>query len=399
MTGEVFVQPTVLLRSQYIPRVTASAPVQRGPIDPWLLFAVVMLLLIGEVMVFSTSYFYAFERFSDPYRFFWRHQFAVLLGGSGLVLASMVSSLTYRRLAYPLLALTLFSLVIVFVPGVSHGRIHRWIHAGPINFQPSELAKGAAVLYLATSLAKKREQIANFFYGVLPHVVTIGALILLIALEPDLGGAVSISLVLFAMLFVTGAQLRHLVVLVVCGLMLFAIAAVTANYRLDRIITYIERLVGGAGEHKQGIGYQLIQSLLAFGAGGINGVGLGESHQKMLYLPEAHTDFIFAVVGEETGLWGSGAIVLLFALLGVRGLRIAMRHPQPFGRLLAFGCTFLLVCQAGLNMGVVLGLLPTKGLPLPFISYGGSALVTALLYAGMLLSLSRESLRENHAYA
>jgi cell division protein FtsW len=394
MTGEVFVQPMVLLQSQRVPTVTPSSTTQRRPFDPWLLLAVVVLLLIGEVMVFSTSYFYAFERFNDPYRFFWKHQLAVFLGCGGLVLASVIPSQTYRRFAYPLLALAFVSLIIVFAPGVSSGKVHRWIHAGPINFQPSELAKGAAVLYLASSLAKKAGRINEFFYGVLPHLIIVGAIILLIALEPDLGGAVSIGLVLFAMLFVAGARPRHLGLLAVCGIILFVCAALTAQYRLNRITSFFHK-----SEHKQGHSYQLNQSLLAFGAGGLNGVGLGESRQKMLYLPEAHTDFIFAVVGEETGLWGGGTIILLFAVLGVRGLRVAMRHPQPFGRLLAFGCTFLLVCQAGLNMGVVLGLLPTKGLPLPFISYGGSALVTALVYAGVLLSLSRESLRENQAYA
>jgi len=394
MTGEVFVQPMVLLRSQRVPHVTSDPTIQRGALDPWLLLAVVILVLIGEVMVFSTSYFYAFERFNDPYRFFWKHQFAVLLGGGGLILALMVPSPLYRRVAYPLLALAFVSLVIVFVPGISHGRVHRWIHAGPINFQPSELAKGAAVLYLATSMAKKAERIADFVHGLFPHLVIVGAIILLIVLEPDLGGAVSVSLLLFAMLFIAGARMRHLGFLAACGAVLFVCAIFTAQYRFVRFTSFFNQ-----SEHKQGHGYQLNQSLIAFGAGGVNGVGLGESRQKMLYLPEAHTDFIFAVVGEETGLWGGGTIILLFALLGARGLRIAMRHPQPFGRLLAFGCTFLLVCQAGLNMGVVLGLLPTKGLPLPFISYGGSALVTALIYAGILLSLSRESLRENHAYA
>jgi len=374
--------------------VTTRPTIQRGPLDPWLLLAVVVLLLIGEVMVFSTSYFYASERFDDPYRFFWKHQLAVLLGGSGLALATLAPSPLYRRFAYPLLALAFVSLVLVFAPGVAHGKVHRWIHVGLINFQPSELAKGAAVLYLAASLAKKAERIADFFSGVFPHLVIVGAIILLIALEPDLGGAVSVSLVLFAMLFVTGARLRHLGLLALCGIVLFLCAALTAQYRFNRITSFFNQ-----SEHKQGHNYQLNQSLIAFGAGGVKGVGLGESRQKMLYLPEAHTDFIYAVVGEETGLWGGGIIILLFALLGARGLRVARRHPQPFGRLLAFGCTFLLVCQAGLNMGVVLGLLPTKGLPLPFISYGGSALVTALIYAGILLSLSRESRRENQAYA
>jgi cell division protein FtsW len=318
----------------------------------------------------------------------------MFLGGVSLMVAVSLSSQTYRRLAYPLLALAILGLIVVFLPGISHGRVHRWIHAGPVNFQPSELAKGAAVLYLAASLAKKRERITSFMYGVLPQLIIVGLIIGLIALEPDLGGAVSVGLVLFALLFVAGAQMRHLVKLALCGVVLFVFAALSASYRFERLISFWH-----ADAHKQGSSYQLNQSLLAFGAGGVHGVGLGESRQKMFYLPEAHTDFIFAVVGEETGLWGTGAIVGLFALLGMRGLRVALRHPQPFGRLLAFGCTFLLVCQAGLNMAVVLGMLPTKGLPLPFISYGGSSLVMTLIYTGVLLSLSRESWRENQAYA
>jgi len=377
-------------------RVTSSgeSAIRRGPIDPWLLLAVGLLLVVGEVMVFSTSFFYGWERFNEPYRFFWKHQLSLLIGSAGLLIAVSLSSRTYRRLAYPLLALAILGLIVVFLPGISHGRVHRWIHAGPVNFQPSELAKGAAVLYLAATLAKKGERITNFMYGVLPQLIIIGLVIVLIALEPDLGGAVSVGLGLFALLFVAGARLRHLVKLALCGMVLFAFAALSASYRFERLISFWH-----ADAHKQGISYQLNQSLLAFGAGGVHGVGLGESRQKMFYLPEAHTDFIFAVVGEETGLWGTGAIVALFALLGMRGLRVALRHPQPFGRLLAFGCTFLLVCQAGLNMAVVLGLLPTKGLPLPFISYGGSSLVMTLIYAGILLSLSRESWRENQAYA
>lgn len=368
--------------------------IQRGPIDSWLLVPVVLLLLIGEVMVFSTSFFHGFERFNDPYRFFWKHQIAVLLGGVGLIVAASFSSRAYRRIAYPLLAVALLGLLVVFLPGVSHGKVHRWIDLGPVNFQPSELAKGAAVLYLAATLAKKAERITNFSYGILPQLIVTGVVIVLIALEPDLGGAVSVSLALFALLFVAGARVRHLMTLTLCGLVLFICATLAANYRFDRIIAF-----WNTDAHKQGHSYQLNQSLLAFGAGGIHGVGLGESRQKMFYLPEAHTDFIFAVVGEETGLWGTSAIVGLFTLLAFRGIRVALRHPQPFGRLFAFGCTFLLVSQAVLNMAVVLGLLPTKGLPLPFISYGGSALVMSSIYAGVLLSLSRESLRENQVYA
>ncbi len=394
MSGIALTHPTSQSWSSLTVAPSGEPAIRRGPMDSWLLLAVVLLLVVGEVMVFSTSFFYGFERFNDPYRFFWKHQVSVLLGGVGLRIAMSLSSRIYRRLAYPLLALAILGLLVVFLPGISHGRVHRWIHAGPVNFQPSELAKGGAVLYLAATLAKKGEQITDFMYGILPQMMVIGLVIVLIALEPDLGGAVSVGLALFALLFVAGARVRHLMTLALCGVVLFAFAALSASYRSERLISFWH-----ADAHKQGSSYQLNQSLLAFGAGGVQGVGLGESRQKMFYLPEAHTDFIFAVVGEETGLWGTGAIVALFALLGMRGLRVAVRHPQPFGRLLAFGCTFLLVCQAGLNMAVVLGLLPTKGLPLPFISYGGSSLVMTLIYAGILLSLSRESWRENQAYA
>jgi cell division protein FtsW len=264
---------------------------------------------------------------------------------------------------------------------------------GPLNFQPSELAKGAVVLYLAHSLTKKAERITNFFYGLVPPVLVVGIIVLLIALEPDLGGAVLICLTLLVVFFAAGARVRHLAMLTICGVVFLVCSILMADYRLDRLWSFLDPVA-----HRQGTGYQLNQSLLAFGAGGIQGVGLGESRQKLFYLPEAHTDFIFAVVGEETGLWGTVSVLLLFTLLGIRGLRLAIRHPHCFGRLLAFGLTFLLVCQAGLNMAVVLGMLPTKGLTLPFVSYGGSSLVMAMIYAGMLLSLSRESRRENKVY-
>ncbi len=366
----------------------------RRSIDPWLLLAVVLLLLVGEVMVFNTTYFYAFEHFGDPYRFVWKHQIALVLGSIGLVIAVSLSSVAYRRFAYPVLVFAFLGLLIVFMPGVAQGKIHRWIDLGPLNFQPSELAKGAVVLYLAHFLAKKAERLTSVVHGLLPPLLVVGTAVVLIVMEPDLGGAVFVSMILFALLYVAGARVQHLAALAACGMVLLVFAIVTASYRSDRLDSFFNPTA-----HKQGKSYQLNQSLLAFGAGGIKGVGLGESRQKMFYLPEAHTDFIFAVVGEETGLWGTVSILSLFTLLGVRGLRVAARHPQPFGRLLAFGYTFLLVCQAGLNMAVVLGMLPTKGLPLPFISYGGSALVMALVYAGVLLSLSREIPRENRAYA
>ena len=367
--------------------------IQRGPIDPWLLGIVILLVFVGQVMVFNTTYFYAFEHFDSPYRFVWKHHIALLLGIIGMASVAWLSSTTYQRFAYPILLLALLGLVIVFVPSLTSGKVHRWIHLGPLNFQPSEFAKGAVVLYLAYSLTKKAERLHSFVSGLLPHLLIVGLISLLIVIEPDLGGAVFVSLSLFVLLFVAGARKRHLLLLAGCGGLLLAYGIMSADYRSARLLSFLDPVA-----HEQTGGYQLNQSLLAFGAGGVNGVGLGESQQKMFYLPEAHTDFVFAVVGEETGLWGTGGILFLFALLGARGVRIALRHPHTFGQLLAFGCTFLLVGQATLNMAVVLGMLPTKGLPLPFISYGGSSLLMALTYAGVLLSLSREIRRENQAY-
>lgn len=372
----------------------ATVAIQRGPCDPWLLVATVLLVLIGEVMVFNTTYFYAFERFGQPFRFVWKHQVAIVLGTLGLVAAASLPSSGYRRLTYPALVVAFFGLLVVLVPGVGHGDVHRWIAFGPVNFQPSELAKGAIALYLAHSLTRKAERISDFCYGLLPHLLIVGFVVGLIILEPDLGGAAVVCLLLFALLFICGACRRHLTLLLASGVLLLVLGILAAPYRFERVMAFLY-----PQENKQTTGYQLNQSIIAVGAGGLTGVGLGESRQKMKFLPEAHTDFIFAVVGEETGLAGTASVLALFGLLGMRGLRVAARHPQQFGGLLAFGCTFLLVGQAALNMAVVLGLLPTKGLPLPFISYGGSALIMAMVYVGVLLSLSRESLRENHAYA
>ena len=376
------------------PTLRSSSWISHGPADPWLLVAVALLLIVGLIMVFNTTYFYAFEHFDNPYRFVWKHIGALGLGIVGLGITAGLSSATYRRFAYPLLVCAVVGLIFVLLPGISQGRVHRWIHLGPINFQPSELAKGAAVLYLAYSLAKKAERVQSFMFGVFPHLVVIGGIVLLIAVEPDLGGAAFISLTLLMLLFVAGVRKRHLCLLVLCGVGLLMYGIFSAEYRSARILSFLD-----PAAHKQTGGYQLHQSLVAFGAGGVHGVGLGEGRQKMFYLPEAHTDFIFAVVGEETGLWGTGSVLILFLVLGYRGVRVAIRHPQTFGQLLAFGCTFLLVGQAGFNMAVALGMLPTKGLPLPFISYGGSSLLMDLIYVGVLLGLSREIRRENQAYA
>ncbi|MCS6924850.1 MAG: FtsW/RodA/SpoVE family cell cycle protein, partial [Candidatus Binatia bacterium] len=251
---------------------------RRGPCDPWLLLAVCLLILIGEVMVFNTTYFYAFERFDNPYRFVWKHQVAVALGSIGLLIAAFVPSTVYRLLTYPVLLLALCGLFLVLLPGVAHGSVRRWITFGQLNFQPSELAKIAVALYLAHALAKRVQRIADFARGLVPPLLVVGCVVALIAVEPDLGGAVLIALLLLAMFFVAGAQVRHLLLLTGSGLLLLTCAIFAADYRLERLVSFLD-----PAAHRQGTGYQLNQSLLAFGAGGVSGVGLGESRQKLFF--------------------------------------------------------------------------------------------------------------------
>ena len=373
---------------------TADDAAPRGPIDSWLLGAVLLLVVSGEIVVFNTTYFHAAERYGDAYLFVRKHTLALLIGSVACLAAVCLPSTVYRRLAYPALVVAVVGLGLVLLPGIGHGPVRRWLSLGGFNFQPSEFAKWAVIVYLAYALTKKADRLHSFADGLLPPLLVAGGVALLVGVAPDLGSAVYVGVLVLALLFAAGARFRHIAGVLVAGLLLVGVGVLTASYRAARLSTFLNQ-----GADVQGAGYQLHQSLLAFGAGGLSGVGLGEGHQKMFYLPEAHTDFVFAVVGEEAGLWGTTGLLLLFALLGVRGLRVALHHPTRFGRLLAFGCTFMIVSQAGLNMAVAVGLLPTTGLPLPFVSYGGSALVMGLLAVGVLLALSRETPRREVAHA
>lgn len=356
--------------------------------DPWLVLAVAGLVGVGLVMVFNVSYFMSRSTLGDPYAFFRKHVVSLVLGGIVAVVTSRLGSESFRRLAYPLLLVALASLVLVLVPGIGsvRGGAQRWLALGPLSFQPSELAKVALVLYLAASLDRKRDRLTEFRLGVMPHCLVAGALALLLIAEPDFGSTALVAVVLLAMLFVAGARALHLAFL--CSLTLPALAylVIMAPYRWDRLMAFLDY-----DRDPLGIGFQLRQSLIAFGSGGVTGVGLGQSQQKMFFLPAAHTDFIFSVVGEELGLAGALVVLGLFAWIAFRGLRIAAAHPERFGMLLGFGMTLLLVVQGLLNVGVVLGCLPTKGLVLPFISYGGSAMLLTMAEVGVLLALARET--------
>lgn len=372
------------------PIASRRAPVVLEPGHSEMMIAsgVALLVLLGVVMVLNTSYFFAQEKYGDPYLFTRRHVGAAALGFFVLLVTRSTPTSLWRTLAYPLLLVSIGCLVAVLIPGVGVVRsgAQRWIALPGFTFQPSELAKVAVVLYLAHSLTKKGARVRELATGFLPHLVVVGACVGLILLEPDFGTSALIAAVLLLMLLAHGARLAHLVAASLAAFGLGAVAAMTSPYRMKRLLTFLD-----PGADPLGAGYQLNQSLYAFGAGGLTGVGLGAGKQKMFFLPEAHTDFVFAVIGEELGLIGTVAVVGVFAMIGVGGYRLIHRHPDPWAASLAFGLTSLLLLQAFVNMGVAVGMLPTKGLVLPFVSYGGSALFTSMAVAGILLAIAREA--------
>ncbi len=354
--------------------------------DVWLLIATAGLVGLGLVMVFNASYFFAQDSYGDPFLYFRKHLIALAVGLAALVAVSRVRLEWFERLAYPLFFGFVFLLALVLIPGigVNHGGARRWIGIGPFNFQPSEFAKTAVVLFLARSIARKRDRMAEFATGVLPHLVVVGACVLCVAVQPDFGTAVILVLVLGLMLYGGGARATHLLGLALAAAPVVVFALVHWPYRWRRILAFLD-----PWRYSQDIAFQLVQSLIAFGSGGLTGIGLGDSKQKMFFLPAAHTDFIFALIGEELGVFGALLVLALFAVIGVRGFRVAMRHPDTFASMLAFGITLVILLEAVVNVGVVLGMLPTKGLALPFLSYGGSALIAVLVQVGILTALSR----------
>jgi cell division protein FtsW len=353
--------------------------------DPVLLGAVLVLTMLGVVMVYSASAVYAGARLGDGLWFFKRQLAGAALGLFALLVAMRIGYQRLEKLATPLLLLALLLLMLLHVPGLGRvaGGARRWLVLGPIQFQPSELVKLALVLWLARSLSRKQDRIRIFSAGLLPHLLVLGIVAALLLSEPDFGTTMVIASLTFALLFVAGARIAYLA----CGAALAApIAAFLvwhSRYRLQRVLAFLDPWADPRGR-----GYQAVESLLAFGAGGTSGVGLGGSHQKLFFLPAAHTDFILSIVGEELGFLGVSAVLLLFAVVVWRGLKAAHAAPDPFGCYLATGITLLLALEALVNAGMALSLLPTKGMALPFLSYGMSSAVASLLAAGILLSVS-----------
>lgn len=356
-------------------------------VDGAMLAIVAILALLGLVMVFSASAVVASSRYHDSIYFLKRQVAWLGFGFLLLHLASRVEYTVWRKLAVPLLGITFALLILVMVPaiGVTAKGATRWLKVGPISMQPAEMAKLVLVIYLAAYLTKREGQLDNFWWAFIPPLIVIGMCAALILRQPDLGTVVIVGLVTLGMMFLGGARLAHLVTMVLLAVPAGLALIWGSQYRRQRLMTFLT-----PWEDPLNAGFQVTQSFLAFGSGGAFGVGLGEGKQKLFFLPEAHTDFVLALVGEELGLIGAASVMLLFAAFVLRGFWIAGRARKPFGRHLAHGITLLIGLQALINAGVVTGLLPTKGMTLPLVSYGGSSLIVTLLAVGILLSVSRD---------
>jgi len=356
-----------------------------GPIDMSLAATLVGLIAFGVVMVYSASAVYANRMYGDGMHFLVRQTLFASIALVVLAVSSRIDLSLLRRFTYPTLLIAVVLMVAVALGlGRSAGGATRWIRIGYLNVQPAELAKLAMVLWLVHSLAKKAHRVRTFSIGFLPHVLVMALLMLLCLAQPDFGSAVMIALLTFVVLFAAGAKAGYLLGGVLVALPIGYAAIASSPYRMRRIQAFLEPF-----EHRQGAGYQITESLMGFGSGGWAGVGLGDGRQKLLFLPEAHTDFVSAIVGEELGFLGVAALCLAFAWLVFGGLRAAWRSPDEYAGYLAAGMTLFIGLQAFTNLAVAMGLLPTKGLALPFVSYGGSSLLVNAAAAGLVLNVSR----------
>jgi cell division protein FtsW len=376
---------------------------KRVSVDRWLFTVTMLLVFVGLVMVFSASAVMARERFGSPYAFLLKQ---LIWASAGLVAMVITMRLDYRRYRHPalvfsFLGLTTLLLISVFLLDRSHNT-HRWIHAGGFSFQPSELAKPALILFLAYFLESRSRSVPasgsssmlasapNFLDDwrntLVPAATPVAALLGLIVLQPDLGTGIACAGVAACIFYVAGLRLRYFEYAFGASLLPLYFLIFHVSFRRDRILAFMNPYA-----ERQKAGFHLIQSLIAVGTGGITGTGLMEGKQKLFYLPEPHTDFIFAVTAEELGLVGAMFVVILFAIFLWRGMRTSWRTEDSFGRYLAVGITSMVVLQAFINISVVLGMMPTKGIPLPLVSYGGSSLFVTLACVGVLLNITKQT--------
>lgn len=360
---------------------------KRVSVDRWLFTVTMLLVFVGLVMVFSASAVMARERFGSPYAFLSKQLVWAVAGLLGMVVAMRIDYRRYKSpaLVFSLLGFTTLLLISVFFLDRSHNT-HRWIHAGGFSFQPSELAKPVLILFLAYFLESRANTIDDVRNTLLPAAVPVVVFLGLIVLQPDLGTAIACAAIAACILYVAGMRMRYFAYAFAASLVPLYFLIFHVSFRRARILAFLNPYADS-----QKTGFHIIQSLIAVGTGGVTGTGLMEGKQKLFYLPEPHTDFIFAVTAEELGLVGAMFVIALFAIFLWRGMRASRLTEDVFGRYLAVGITSMVVLQAFINISVVLGMMPTKGIPLPLVSYGGSSLFVTLLCVGVLLNITKQA--------
>jgi cell division protein FtsW len=371
-------EPTVLAAQ------APARPAAAGGIDVILLGAVLALVALGTVEIYSASAVYAEQKLGNAQYFLIKQLIYAGLGLGALAAGARIDYARYSRWVYPMLVGSLALLVGVLLFGRRINEARRWFQIGPLSFQPVEIAKLALVVYLAYSLAKKRDKVKTFTVGFMPHLMVCAVMMALLLKQPDLGSSIILGATTLVMLFVAGTKLSYIAIAVLAAAPMVYHSIVATAWRLRRLIAYID-----PWQFRRTTGYQITESLISIGSGGVSGQGLGDGKQKLFYLPEAHTDFILSNIGEELGFVGMTTVLALFVIVLWRGVRAALRARDPFGAYIAAGLTTMFSLQALINAGVVLGALPAKGLTLPFVSYGGTSLIVSLFFAGVILNISR----------
>jgi cell division protein FtsW len=328
------------------------------------------------------------RKYDNGFYYLWKHLFTVIVGTGAMLILSRIDFRKIRPLVYALLGVSLLMLLFVFIPGIGieANGARRWLRLWPTTFQPSELAKVVMVIFLADYMDNHIHRMREFTYGILIPVGVMLVFQMIIIIQPDFGAVMSMGILTVCLLILGGARLRHVGLLLLMSLPAIYVLVFSSGYRMKRIMCFTD-----PWNEPFGCGFQLVQSFIAFGSGSLFGVGLGGSRQKLYFLPEVHTDFIFSIIGEELGLVGVFTVVGVFIWLFIKGIRLAARTEDPFGYFLTIGLTMMIGVQAIINFAVSTGLMPTKGLPLPFISYGGSALLINMAAAGILLNIAQRN--------
>lgn len=356
--------------------------------DITLLLVTLILIIVGTAMIYSSSSIIALEKFKDGQYFLKKQLVFVFLGLTSMIIMTKMPYSYLRKWAYPGIILSLVLLSMLFIPsvGMKRGGATRWLNLGGFSFQVTEMVKIVMVIFLAHLLTRKAFQITNFARGILIPLAVTAVVILLILLEPDFGTSAIIASILLLMLCIAGAQMKHLLLLVAAFIPVGVSLILYKGYRLTRLTAFLD-----PWKDADNTGFQIIQSLISFGSGGAFGVGIGDGMQKLFYLPEPHTDFILSIIAEESGFIGVTIVIVMFTLFAFRGFMIALKAPDLFGTLLAAGLTMVISLEAFINIAGVMGLIPLKGLVLPFLSYGGTAFIMTMTAVGILLNISTQT--------